>query len=109
MHYFDPHFSYVRRAKFGFADGYGGPLQSPIRVDDLHALEGDAEPRDVAFVSSVYDEEVAFTDEWIGELVRGVKTDSPGSARPSCSQPATTANTSWSATGSATDATSTKR
>jgi arylsulfatase A-like enzyme len=72
VHYFDPHFSYVRRSKFGFADGYRGTLRSPIKATTLKELEQDSQPRDIAFIESVYDEEVAFTDEWIGELIRVV-------------------------------------
>jgi len=72
VHYFDPHFSYVRQRKFGFADGYRGALRSPIQATKLKELEQDAQPDDIAFIESVYDEELAFTDEWIGQLVRGV-------------------------------------
>jgi arylsulfatase A-like enzyme len=72
VHYFDPHFSYVRKPKFGFADGYRGKLRSPIKAAKLKELEQESQPQDIAFIESIYDEEVAFTDEWIGELVRGV-------------------------------------
>jgi arylsulfatase A-like enzyme len=72
VHYYDPHFSYVRQEKFGFADGYRGALRSPIQATKLKELERDAQPDDIAFIESVYDEEIAMTDEWIGHLVRGV-------------------------------------
>jgi arylsulfatase A-like enzyme len=72
VHYFDPHFSYVRKNKFGFADGYRGRLRSPIKAEKLKELEKDSQPQDIAFIESIYDEEVAFTDEWIGQLVDSV-------------------------------------
>jgi arylsulfatase A-like enzyme len=72
VHYFDPHFSYVRKNKFGFADGYRGRLRSPIKAEKLKELEKDPQPQDIAFIESIYDEEVAFTDEWIGQLVDSV-------------------------------------
>jgi arylsulfatase A-like enzyme len=72
VHYFDPHFSYVRQRKFGFADGYRGTLRPPIQASKLKELEQESQPSDIAFIESIYDEEVAFTDEWIGQLVRGV-------------------------------------
>ena len=72
VHYFDPHFSYVRQKKFGFANGYRGRVQSPIQATKLKELERDAQPHDIAFIESVYDEEIAFTDEWIGQLLRGI-------------------------------------
>ena len=30
VHYFDPHFTYVRHSNVGFADGYEGPLQGSL-------------------------------------------------------------------------------
>lgn len=72
VHYFDPHFSYVRKNKFGFADGYRGKLRSPIKAEKLKELEKDSQPQDIAFIESIYDEEVAFTDEWIGQLIDSI-------------------------------------
>jgi arylsulfatase A-like enzyme len=62
----------VRKNKFGFADGYRGKLRSPIKAEKLKELEKDSQPQDIAFIESIYDEEVAFTDEWIGQLIDSI-------------------------------------
>lgn len=35
IHYFDPHFTYVRHPDFGFADGYRGPLTASLTAGRL--------------------------------------------------------------------------
>ncbi len=76
VHYFDPHFTYVRHPEFHFADGYDGPLQAPLmaRYLNLRVKELDREgksytPEDLRYVKAVFDEEIAYTDRWIGRLL----------------------------------------
>ncbi len=76
VHYFDPHFTYVRHRDIGFADGYDGKLPERISAHGLNdALSesqqsGAAFPeRDLQYVEAVYDEEIAYTDRWIGRLL----------------------------------------
>jgi arylsulfatase A-like enzyme len=69
VHYFDPHFSYVRHPEAGFADGYTGALPEQLTSGRLIAEErGPMADDDLDYVKAVYDEEVAYTDEWIGTL-----------------------------------------
>ena len=79
VHYFDPHSTYVRHPEYGFAAGYRGRLPAGITQEGLNAAlqtAGDAPGltrEDLAYVEAVYDEEIAYTDHWIGELVSGVE------------------------------------
>ena len=73
VHYFDPHFTYVRHPDVGFADGYTGELPDELASDRL--VSNRRQPmaeEDLAFVRAVYDEEIAHTDRWIGTLVEGL-------------------------------------
>ncbi|MGD8328963.1 MAG: sulfatase [Acidobacteriota bacterium] len=75
VHYFDPHFTYVRHPEFGFADGYTGALPDQITSGRLVGEERRAEPMadyDLDYVKAVYDEEIAYTDEWIATLWQGI-------------------------------------
>ena len=71
VHYFDPHFTFVRHPDFGFADGYTGRFGDQISNADVRAAfsDGGVSDQDIAYVRNVYDEEIAFTDRWIGELL----------------------------------------
>ena len=71
VHYFDPHFTFVRHPQFGFADGYTGQFGDQISNADVRDAfnNGGVSDEDVAYAKNVYDEEIAFTDKWIGELL----------------------------------------
>jgi len=76
VHYFDPHFTYVRHPEVGFADGYTGELPDRLTAGRLVAEERKPTPMadyDLDYVKAVYDEEIAHTDEWIGKLWHGLK------------------------------------
>lgn len=77
VHYFDPHFSYLRHPEYGYADGYEGPLGDEVSFGDLGGLEGAApgqiSPDDARYALAVYDEEIRHTDLWIAALVRGIR------------------------------------
>jgi arylsulfatase A-like enzyme len=80
VHYFDPHYTYVQHPEFGFSDGYDGEL--PDRLTSLglgrilagHRRAGRSFPeRDLDYVRAIYDEEIAYTDLWIGRLLEGLR------------------------------------
>jgi arylsulfatase A-like enzyme len=79
-HYFDPHFTFVRHPQFGFAEGYTGRFDDQISIADVREAftDGGVSEDDVNYTKDVYDEEIAFTDKWIGELLR---TDGLNGAR----------------------------
>jgi len=69
VHFFDPHFTYVRHPGVGFADGYDGELPDRLTRERLVREESGPDPeRHLDYVEAVYDEEVAYTDRWIGRL-----------------------------------------
>jgi arylsulfatase len=76
VHYFDPHYVYLRHPEIGFADDYSGPLRSvPLTLTALEELQEKPEvsQEDLQYIKDVYDEEIASTDHWIGELLDGVR------------------------------------
>ena len=77
VHYFDPHYSYMRHPEYGYADGYQGRLTEEVSYDDLGGLEG-VQPgqipeADARYARDVYDEEIRYTDLWIGRLIEGLR------------------------------------
>jgi arylsulfatase A-like enzyme len=93
VHYFDPHFSYVRHPGFASwtraeaaADSSrtrhwpdlitAGTLQRAL--DDLQRRGEVFPPAWLAEVEETYDEELAYTDHWIGELCRGWRNGREG-------------------------------
>lgn len=71
IHFFDPHFSFVRHPEYGFADGFTTTLPDTITGDDprMNERSGNLNESDVDYVRAVYDEEIAYTDGWIGRLL----------------------------------------
>ena len=79
IHHFDPHISYVRHPEQGFADEYRGTL--PPTLTELALRQASHEkrltPEDLEFAKAVYDEEIAHTDTWIGNLVDSLDDMNP--------------------------------
>ena len=79
VHYFDPHFSYVRHPQFGFLDA--PPELAPDRLtfeelliaQPLLADDATPDPFTVETVKAIYDEEIAFTDAAVGRLLQGIE------------------------------------
>ena len=78
VHYFDPHYSYVRHPQFGFVDAPpelaldGLSYQELIAAQPLLADDATPDPFTVEMVKAIYDEEIAFTDAAIGSLLEGI-------------------------------------
>jgi arylsulfatase A-like enzyme len=76
VHYFDPHFSYMRHPEFGFL-----PADSPDRLTNEDLREAEPLLRGGTFpdrfslgtVEAIYDEEIAYTDAAIGRLLEGIE------------------------------------
>jgi arylsulfatase A-like enzyme len=73
VHYFDPHFTYVRHPEVGFADGYTGALPEQLTSARLGREPKPLDPTDLTYVEAVYDEEITHTDGWIGALWQGIE------------------------------------
>lgn len=69
LHYFDPHYTYNDHADWHFADAYDGWLREQMHIANLRLKRHLLEPRDIAYLRDLYDEEIAFTDREIGRLV----------------------------------------
>lgn len=79
VHYFDPHYSYVRQPDFDFAAGYEGPLGERIDWWSLEKMRRKQQltPADLRYAVNVYDEEIAHTDRAIGDLLDGIEALGP--------------------------------
>jgi arylsulfatase A-like enzyme len=69
LHYFDPHYDYLLHEEHDFSPPYGGPLGSGESVPELWSRLETLSPADVAYLVSLYDSEIAFTDRYIGEVL----------------------------------------
>ncbi len=75
VHYFDPHFTYVRHAEYGFVADTAGTNPAKYTFNELYKgardlrEQGTPLPFPVESVKATYDEEIAFTDVAIGRLV----------------------------------------
>jgi arylsulfatase len=68
VHYFDPHWSFVRHPEFAHAASRPD-LPEKLPYAWLQAISATVTPDELDYVRAVYDEEVSSTDHWIGELV----------------------------------------
>ena len=82
VHYFDPHFDYIRHPEFGFADDTAEILPSEFvltrySAGDPRRMYKKSRMKSVFLehIRAVYDEEIAFTDLWVGDLLDAVTAD----------------------------------
>lgn len=86
-HYFDPHWAYRDHAAYSFADGYRGWVTDPafeldqsefrIRYRALGPQQIRSSPlthKDQSYLSDLYDEDLAYTDEQVGRLLEYIET-----------------------------------
>lgn len=84
VHYFDPHYSYVRHPEYALALPESRSRYTWAHLEERARDLGDEglvpQPGDplARRAASVYDEEVAFTDHWIGSLLDGLRGRRPG-------------------------------
>jgi arylsulfatase A-like enzyme len=69
VHYFDPHYKYQRHPQYAYAPESVGRLRGGENIHDLRAMGPSLDSEELAFLGSVYDEEIRFTDAAIGELL----------------------------------------
>ncbi len=69
VHYFDPHYNYLRHPEYGFAPDSVGRLRGGEDLEELRKIEGDLTPEEYAFLGDIYDEEIRFTDAGVGRLL----------------------------------------
>jgi len=74
IHYFDPHYTYVRHSEFQYASGYRGKLPDRLKIQLLRKRTKWIKPHDLDYIKAVYDEEIAYTDYWIGKLLEHIES-----------------------------------
>jgi arylsulfatase A-like enzyme len=73
VHYLDPHYTYLRHPEIGFAAEAKGRLVGGEPIYALREWMDDMTDEELEFLKSVYDEEVRFTDDGIGQLLERLR------------------------------------
>ncbi|MEM7483362.1 MAG: sulfatase [Acidobacteriota bacterium] len=71
-HYFDPHYVYHHHADFDRTSDYQGSLEPAQYIWDLRDNAAELDAADAAFLTGLYREEVAYTDQAVGDLLDGL-------------------------------------
>jgi arylsulfatase A-like enzyme len=74
LHYFDPHWKFVRHDGYGWSAASAGRLDGGERHQDVTVLDPPPTAEEIAFLADRYDEEVRFTDAAIGRILRSLET-----------------------------------
>ncbi|MGB2691460.1 MAG: sulfatase [Thermodesulfobacteriota bacterium] len=69
VHYMDPHGHYIDHEEFEYSAEYNGSLPSKIGTVYLNKNRDSIDNNDINYVKDLYDEEIAFTDKFIGKLI----------------------------------------
>ena len=69
VHYFDPHYNYLRHPEYGFAAEAGGRLTGTENINQLRRMLDSLTHEEIGFLLDLYDEEIRFTDAGIGRLL----------------------------------------
>jgi arylsulfatase A-like enzyme len=69
VHYFDPHFLYLRHPEYGFAGERPERIRWKAGISGLRRLDPPASDEEIAYLKGAYDEEIRFTDEGIGRFL----------------------------------------
>jgi len=73
VHYFDPHFDYMRHPECGYAKESAGRLDGNQAIQELRELDPPPSEEEAAFIRDLYDEEISSTDAGIGQLLSAVE------------------------------------
>jgi arylsulfatase A-like enzyme len=73
-HYFDPHSRYLHHRNFDRTSQYNGPAREMnLEITQLRARRGELEPADIAYLRGLYEEEIAYTDKYVGDLLQALQ------------------------------------
>jgi arylsulfatase A-like enzyme len=72
VHYFDPHYDYLRHPEFGLANVPSSKLKGGETIQELLSLAPTLKADDLEFLRRVYAEEIRKTDQGIGALLREI-------------------------------------
>lgn len=67
LHYFDPHYDYLRHPEIDYPE-YHGMLRSPMPINTLRHKRKQLQEEDLRYLVALYDGEIRYTDQCIGLL-----------------------------------------
>lgn len=73
LHYFDPHFNFVRHEGYRYFGNYTGPLYGGQDIGELRKMRRTLSHDDIEYLKALYDGEISFTDEYIGLVIKELK------------------------------------
>lgn len=73
VHYFDPHYNYILHRRYNYYPSYIGRVKSGQPIYELWHMRFGLSRDDINYLVSLYDSEIAFTDEHIGKLLDELK------------------------------------
>jgi arylsulfatase A-like enzyme len=74
VHYYDPHAGYIRHPQYGYASDYTGIVEEDYANFKFFQQTKDILTEyDIQHIKDIYDEEISFTDEHIGKLLRALE------------------------------------
>ncbi|MGB3729698.1 MAG: sulfatase-like hydrolase/transferase [Thermodesulfobacteriota bacterium] len=69
IHYMDPHGDYLDHEEFNYASTYQGTIPSKVSTVYLNRNKDTLSTDDLDYVNNLYDEEISYTDKYIGKLL----------------------------------------
>jgi arylsulfatase A-like enzyme len=73
LHYFDPHYYYLLHEKYNYYPSYTGKIRSGHPILDLWRMRQKLSEDDINYLVALYDSEISFTDQYIGQLLSMLK------------------------------------
>lgn len=73
VHYFDPHHNYIKHLEYNYSDGYSGQLTENLDNSKLNKRTSTLVDEDIEYIKDVYDEEISYTDKYIGVLLDSIE------------------------------------
>lgn len=71
-HYMDPHCHFNDHDEFDYATGYSGSLPGDLSTVRLNKIKDSLDVNDINHIKDVYDEEISYTDKYIGILIESL-------------------------------------
>lgn len=69
IHYMDPHGHYIDHDEFDYGSTYQGNLPDKFGTVYLNKNKDTLNADDLEYINDIYDEEISYTDKYIGELI----------------------------------------
>jgi arylsulfatase A-like enzyme len=72
LHYFDPHYNYLKHPNIDYPKDYEGALKNPMDITKLRMIRKTLSDKDLEYLIALYDGEIQFTDKYIGKLIEAI-------------------------------------